>query len=479
MSDTSPLPQSGPSSATSVSPNAAASNAAKPVVAGQAAETDSSNAKAIFEAQSDPLQEVLQRLEIMQPSLARLNADLGTKVLQLSEAGASSENIGKQSFRQSLAYAFQDAERSLGGRLELSPPARAEVTGLAENAPGLKNDRMLAIMQSTSAMPTQAVVDAIRTAGRDIGKEADQNTTTVAGKIDTLENKIRLQQAPGAGVTSVEAPSEPKLAQASKTVAGDGQTNDKPTGPSVPADDKQSARATPNNGATRNHFILPRSPIETIFAALRPRETDSGAPWEPPHTPMKDRIAAFGLKVQERTDGETIQRVERSGRAALDALQGFAAGEGATVMNRIREAAKTEPGGMAAVLGEMKEGGRFADLRGQFNNALFDERGVTAAYDRAATALAKYGEKRTSLDEVIARRPDAANVAAKFDRMDGALGEAASEIPSRRDGKSMTDDLALAAADLFNRAVNGLKSMFHRTPNADAGTRPGPSPSLN
>ena len=44
-------------------------------------------------------------------------------------------------------------------------------------------------------------------------------------------------------------------------------------------------------------------------------------------------------------------------------------------MNRIREAARSEPGGMAAVLSEMRVGGRFADLRQQFNNALETERG--------------------------------------------------------------------------------------------------------
>jgi hypothetical protein len=48
-------------------------------------------------------------------------------------------------------------------------------------------------------------------------------------------------------------------------------------------------------------------------------------------------------------------------------------------MNRIRVAARAEPGGIAAVLSEMRQGGRFADLRQQFNNALETGRGVMAA----------------------------------------------------------------------------------------------------
>ena len=62
-------------------------------------------------------------------------------------------------------------------------------------------------------------------------------------------------------------------------------------------------------------------------------------------------------------------------------------------MSKIREAAKTEPGGMAQVLSEMKEGGRFSDLRKQFSNALADDAGVAAAYDKAASSLAAYGKK--------------------------------------------------------------------------------------
>ena len=36
-------------------------------------------------------------------------------------------------------------------------------------------------------------------------------------------------------------------------------------------------------------------------------------------------------------------------------------------MSRIREAARNNPGGMEGVLSEMRPGGRFADLRTQFN----------------------------------------------------------------------------------------------------------------
>ena len=409
--------------------------------------------------------------------LAAFDAKLAEAANRLSSKGNEPDASSKHEHGHRLAYAYQDVERAIG-RLELTPPARTEVTRLAESAPGLENKRMLAIMRSTGTMSNQGVVDAIRITGRDIGREADQTTPQVVSMIDALENKIRLLQTPGAAVASAAAPDGPKPTQGGgNPPGGDRPNNDQPNDHNNNPNDGPRTGSKPNNGNTGSQFILSRSPFDTIFSALRPRETEGGAPWEAAHTPMKERIATFEIKVQERSDGETLVRAEKSGRAALDALQGFSAGEGATVMNRIREAAKTEPGGMASVLSEMKEGGRFADLRGQFNNALLDERGMAAAYDHAASALAKYGDKRTSLDEVIARRPDAANLAAKFSRMDKELAETASETPSRRDGKSMVDDLAKAAANLFNRAVDGVKSMFSRAPNADGGARPGPGPS--
>ena len=106
----------------------------------------------------------------------------------------------------------------------------------------------------------------------------------------------------------------------------------------------------------------------------------------------------------------------------------------------------------------MRVGGRFADLRHQFNNALHTERGVAAAYDNAAAALAGYGQQRATLNEVIARRPEAISLSAKFEQMDAEIGEAAANTPSRHDGKTMTwTILAQKAAELLQRAVDAVK----------------------
>jgi hypothetical protein len=167
---------------------------------------------------------------------------------------------------------------------------------------------------------------------------------------------------------------------------------------------------------------------------------------------------------------------EKSGRAALDALEGFRTGEGATVMNRIQAAARSDPGGMAAVLSEMREAGRFADLRQQFNNALTDEKGFARAYDQAASALAQYGQTRSGIEQIISRRPDAANLSAKFEQLDAQIGETAGTTPSRREGRNMLDDIAKQAAEIVQRAVDAVRSVFTRSA-PEAGSRPSASPS--
>ena len=130
---------------------------------------------------------------------------------------------------------------------------------------------------------------------------------------------------------------------------------------------------------------------------------------------------------------------------------------------------------MTAVLFEMREGGRFADLRQQFNNALTDEKGFARASDQAASALGQYGQARTGIEQIISRRPDAANLSAKFEQLDAQIGEAAGTTPSRREGKNMLDDVAKQAAEIVQRAVDAVRSFLTRSA-PEAGSRPSASP---
>ena len=408
------------------------------------------------------MRELLEHLERAQPTIANLDRNLAQTIQALTQQGADPERRAQPAFRHQVAYALQDLEKLPVWPIPITPEFRSEIARLAATAPGLENQHMLALMRGTAFLEDKRLVQDIRRAATEIGRQADQSTPATQTTIEALENRVRLSPR------RAEPPPDPRRPASERPLEADTSRS----GPQSP--DDPASQQSPI--ARRIH---PGGTLDTIFRGMRPKDQGSGGPWNPPPTPMAGRLAAFESQMQERRDERTLGRAEKSGRAALDALDAFRAGEGAIVMNRIRAAARAEPGGIAAVLTEMRTGGRFADLRQQFNNALATERGVTAAYDKAAAALARYGQDRVGIEQVIARRPDAANLSAKFEQMDAQIGEAAGGTPSRRDGKSMMDDLAKRAAELLQRAVDAAKSLFNRSPSAEAATRGAPAPSMS
>ena len=190
---------------------------------------------------------------------------------------------------------------------------------------------------------------------------------------------------------------------------------------------------------------------------------------------MRDRLAAFEARLENERNERLVGNAERNGQAALDALRGLQANESSGVLERIREAGRNNPGGLESVLSEMRPGGKFADLRTEFNDALVRDRGFAAAYDRAAGALAQYGQDRTTVDTIITKAPDT-KLADKFESLDAKIGEAASLLPSKKDGNSMLDDLTKQIGELFQRAVDSVRSVFSRAAGTQA-SHSGPSPS--
>jgi hypothetical protein len=415
------------------------------------------------EAKTDPMRELLERLERAQPLIANLDRNLAETIQTLTRQGADPERCAEPVFRHQVAYAVQDLEKSAIWPIAMAPELRSEMTRLAATAPGLENERMGALMRATASLEDKHLIRDLREIGTEIGRQTDQNTASLQSSIETLENRVRLARRP------TEA--QPDIRQtASERPQGVGTARG--TDPS--RHDNQALQRSPRFGQA-----YPEGTLDTILRGMRPNAEGREVPRAQLLTPMADRLAAFESQIRERRDERALGRVERSGRAALEALDAFRTGEGAIVMNRIRAAARAEPGGMAAVLSEMRAGGRFADLRKQFNTALETERGVVAAYDKAAAALARYGQDRVGIEQVIARRPDAGNLSAKFEQMDAQIGEAAASTPSRREGKSMIDDLAQKAAELLHRSVDAVRSAFNRAPSADAVTRAAPAPSMS
>jgi hypothetical protein len=427
----------------------------------------------------DLMRELLDRLERLAPATA--DPGLARTLQNLSQRGVDPDQRAQPGFRHDVAYALQDVEKSLG-RLELPPTLRTEMTQLVGTAVGLANERMQALMGATATMQDRSLVTDIRDVGKGIGRLVDQSRPETESQIDMLENRARLTPRPAdpeanAGALGARGPNTD-----SRPPNGPRDDHDGPgSGPGGPPNGTRFS-GNPNGNAYQNgsnnqgQVTIQHSVLDTLLRAMRPDANQAQPPWEPPATPVADRIATNERRVRMEADDRTLASAEQRGRTALDALQGFTNGEGAAVMSRIREAAKTEPGGMPQVLWEMRDGGRFADLRRQFGNALSDDAGFAAAYDKAAGALAAYGKTRTEIEPILARRPDATAFTRRLTEMDAEIGKAAVATPSKTEGRSMMEEFTKQASELLQRAVDAVKAAFSRSASPSASSSPSPSP---
>ena len=211
-----------------------------------------------------------------------------------------------------------------------------------------------------------------------------------------------------------------------------------------------------------------------VMRALRQPEPEASAPWDKQLTPMGDRITAYSARMQAGGEEADMKRAEQTGTKALAAMKDFADGPGAVLMTRIRDAAKADPDGMTGVLSEMREGGRYAGLRQDLTVSLQHEK-FAAVYDKALTSVTAFGAERAEIDKFAGQRPDAAVIAGRFQKLDAEIGKAASELPSRTEGRSFTDELAQRAQDAVMKAVEVVANAFNRLRGASAGPSASPS----
>jgi hypothetical protein len=399
--------------------------------------------------------EVLKLMERMHDAVADSDPRLADVMSYLIQRGADPDRRAQPRFQHNVAYTLQDLEKQTG-LIALSSETRNEMTRLAGSAPGLENPRALALMSATASIQDGEVVREIRRVAGNIGLRADQSTHDIESRLAALEAKARL------AVRTQPAPPSEAAAGPGRAAA---QTPPRENG-AIGANHSATAGGGVPNGGQPQQVPHPRPALDTLLSGLHLPGQSNGTPppEQPAETPMAGRLAAFERRTQGERDGIALRGAVRSGHAALDALQAF--GEGAAVMSHIREAARSDPGGLPAVLTEMRGGGRYAELRQRFNGALEADYSLFLAYDGAAAALARYGADRGTAQDILGRRPDAGAVTARLEQMDAAVAAAAAATPGRSDGRSMADELAGQAAGLLRRAVDAGKAPITGSPAA-------------
>jgi hypothetical protein len=398
------------------------------------------------------LRELVLRLGQAGPMLARSDPALGRVIDSLVREVDMPGQRGDQVYRTRVAYALQDVEKA-SAPIEMSPRLRGELGVLGATYPGLQNDRLRELVASTPSIDDRTLVRDIRRQALQVASQPDQATPGTNSTIDVLENRARLStRVAEQALTST--PVAPGLGATSRGF-----------------DNSLAGSAPQRAEATIQH--RPGRLMLDIMTAIRRREPETPAPWDRQLTPMQDRITACTAKMREGEQEQGFRRAERSGQAALAAMKDFSDGPGVVIMTRIQDAAKADPAGMAGVLAEMREGGRYAELRHDFNVSLQQQKGFVAAYERAAGAVAKFGADRVEVDKIAPTRPDAAAINGRFQKLDAEIGRAAAMLPGKTEGKSFTDELAERASEVVRKAVDAVANAFNRLRPTSS---PSPSP---
>jgi len=434
----------------------------------------------------EPLRELVDKLGRTQELVARVDPALAATIRGITDAVNAPGRVEEPMFRTRVAYALQDTERLVGPMVNLPQGVREEMTRLAATSPGLQNERMQDVVRGTAAMDDRGLVRDIRKYAAEVARAGDQTSPDVQSKVEVLENRVRLGVRGEATVGT-----EVKSGLTSEIQATVNETVSKTIGQTEPlrkvADQTIEMPSKQGIDATQNAAIQQRSPPDqiqqrgigatfAIMSALRKPEPTTPAPWDQQLTPLKDRVARYVERAEANEQEASLRAAEKSGQAAVQALRAFANGAGASIMDKIQAAGKADPDGAAGVAAGMREGGPYADLRRTFNADLVKEKGLAAALDHASAAVSKYGVDRTAVDGVAAGRADAATITARFAKLDAEVGKAASETPSRKDGKSQMEELGEKAAELASKAIEAVRSAFKRNPSAEQRPSAGPSP---
>lgn len=443
----------------------------------------------------DPLRGVVAQMAAQVGNLQQQAPDLAKTLASLDASLSSSDALRHEGVRTRVAWAIMDYERTTGTKLALPEDLRREMEERMVTYPGLRNPRAQSMLRETAAMASLDLAREVRRTVCNIAKLRDQDTPEVADKLQTLETKIRVMSGAVAPEKLAAAPvaATPAAAPAkAASVAEGGSTVAASPGPGVQAEVRTDAEGKQDGRATAGAAKPPvqeaaagqtggaarKSLANHLLSRVKPAPSDGHPPWERITSGLAERLERMEESIANRRTSRVVADAESAGRAAVTAMEAFVSGPGRNLLERVQTAAAREPsGGLDTVIKEMRQGGKHAGLRTEFDEALRTP-AFAKSYDQAVKALGKYGEARQAQLQEFGRRGIDPAKAEAFERIDASLGEDAARIPGREEGKSALQELAAKAAEVFMAAVDKVRSLVSGAVSASHATAsPSPSPS--
>lgn len=428
-----------------------------PREANAAASTEHAPAATVNDAEGrrNNLRDVVKTLEKKLPDIDAKDADLGDAVRSYVEV-AKTKTVFDDDFVRKLAYAIQDARR-LGINIEVNEPLQEEFYQRETSIDGLNDKTLSQFLLDTPKIKNQAIVESIRAAA-DYAATNPNKLTYASESVKLIKAQIQSAE------TEQTATNQPTSTLPTTTRVAE-TNNASPASQSQP--DQSGNQQQP---ATKNwvdgRVAYQKTVDGQVADALRsqqPRPSMSDVP----QSDVFRKLDTYKAR-------KDIEAAVSAGQEALDATHAFSNGPGASILARIDDAAKTDPGGLSAVHAGMKAGGSYAGLRKDFNDALSTQKDFAKSYDRAGAAVAKYSALRETSAPSLANHPDATAAAKKFDELDTKLVENAALVPGKNDGANAIEEWARKAAAAFARVIDKVRAAFHRDPSPSAGPSPSP-----
>ncbi len=489
---------------------------------------------------ADPLHDVITLLNRVstESKLALLNPDLAGMVDKLAEQAMEPGRLDQPSYRTGAAYAVQDMEKYTGGQpIGMPPELRAELVTLASTSPGLQDERMQALVAKTAGLDDrELILDIRRTAQQAARLDPQQDGPEVIAKIEALEKRAGLVRSPDistsnddpalqagqkaampagqdrpaaeqtVAVSTSDAANKVPPAKEAGTPAGAASIEQRVNAVPSPGSGQPQATATVEAAAANRSTVAtvttqpatstaagqPRPQVEAvqtqshgvaerIVSSTRNTRSLDPAPWSVPVPAIGQRIAQFEQRLADGKTERLVQNAEKSGTAMLAAMEQFTNGPGRGIISKLEGVAAQDPGGMPAVIGEMRPGGRYATERVDFDAALRSP-AAGAAYKAVTDTADKFAADRYVVaNNLHSRKLDPAAADGRFEQMDATLGEQASKLPGREAGKDAMAEMAQKLADLLRKAVAKVEQAFGKAAGvkAQATARPSPSPSAS
>ena len=468
-----------------------------------------------------PMAVLMERLQQAAPFVSVKDPALKDRIGWLAdEAAAAPAALDKPWFKTRVSYVVQDVERLNSTQLVMDPALRAELDKLALSLPGLRHEQLAALVRETAHLRPEdgplaqdirrlarsAVTGSVDISSDEGRKQVEQlaeriqaakagepTPAPVAAAADPAPSAPAPSAAPAPKADPAAATPNPAPAAAPAEPTAPGQSvmpAAAPAGPqpasAAPAQPAASGRPAPTANAraadtpaqttVNAQQVQFRGTLRDILASARPPEPTTPPPWSNEPAPLTGRLGSYEEWRADQSSNRLVTEARNAAQSAVRAVEALGNGPGSGVLSKIKQAAADDPDGLPGVMAGMQPGGKYAQLRVEFNATMTAEKAFAASYDKATSAAGQYATARQAAGDDSARRGvDPAQLEGQFTATDKAIGEGTAALPGRNDGKSMQQELAEKAAEFFRQLMERLKTAI--SPEQKPGVAPAPAPS--